>query len=152
MYNVLWVQTETGPSLWENGQTCSNECLKLVTVSDNVDYQLVESPYYKIFHNKYKHEIVVQGNLKEIDSLGRRIPFAFYLSSDNIHLAMEILDAALRNKDFSLLNEERRSIERNFIEQGFIPFLTKEKLKKWSFTSAAIFSFFLFVVCFIFFV
>ena len=129
MKTVLWLQTEPKDSLWLNGETCSKEYIDYTLVTNNVDYYEVENQYFEIFHNKYKHEVVVKGHVVEVDSSKRRIPFAFYIDVDNIFKVMDVLRNLLKEKGVTISNKECDSVLSRYFNQKFIPFLTKKKLK-----------------------
>ena len=129
MKTVLWLQTEPKDSLWFNGEVCSKEYIDYTLVVENVDYHEVENQYFKIFHNKYKHEVVVNGHVVEVDASGRRIPFAFYIDVDNIFKVMDVLKNLLKEKGFTISSKECDSVLSRYFNQKLIPFLTKKKLK-----------------------
>ena len=129
MKTVLWLQTEPKDSLWFNGEVCSKEYIDYTLVEKNIDYYEIENQYFKIFHNKHKHEVVVNGHVIEVDAAGRRIPFAFYVDVDNIFKVMDVLKNLLKEKGFTISSKESASLLSRYFNQKFIPFLTKQKLK-----------------------
>ena len=129
MKTVLWLQTEPKDSLWFNGEVCSKEYIDYTLVEKNIDYYEIENQYFKIFHNKHKHEVVVNGHVIEVDAAGRRIPFAFYVDVDNIFKVMDVLKNLLKEKGFTISSKESASLLSRYFNQKLIPFLTKKKLK-----------------------
>ncbi|SMG32375.1 hypothetical protein [Fibrobacter sp. UWB13] len=129
MKNVLWVQTEFGDSLWLNGKPCSKEYVDYIYVVDNKDFHEVEASPFKIYYNKLKHEVVVNGHVVELDSAKRRIPFAFYIDIDNIFKVMEVLKKLVNEKGFTISKKECDTVLSLYFNQKFIPFLTKRRLK-----------------------
>lgn len=129
MNTVLWIQTEPKDSLWLNGVECAKEYVDYTIVANNAGYYEVENQNFKIYHNKYKHEIVVSGHVVEKDASKRRIPFAFYIDIDNIFRVMDVLKKLVREKGFSISESECNSVLSHYFNQRFIPFLTKKKLK-----------------------
>lgn len=130
MHNILWIQTESGSSLWENGQVGSSDSMKKLVVSDNVSYHKIDVTPFQIYHNKYKHETIINGHVCELDSTNRRIPFAFYLDSDNIFFIVDVLKKNVKEKGFSISESECNVVLNTFVDQSVIPFLSKQKLKK----------------------
>ena len=126
MKNVLWIQTEPKDSLWLNGESCSKDYINYTLIVSDVNYYEVTSKNFAIYHNKYKHEVVVNGHLNELDSANRRIPFSFYITSDNIFKIMDVLKSLVEQKGFSLSESECKSLLGNYVNQRFIPFLKKD--------------------------
>ena len=129
MQNVLWVQTEPKDSLWLNGTACTKEYIEKINVVDNVNFYKLSSKPFEIYHNRYKHEVVVSGHLCDKDSAKRRIPFAFYIDMDNIFKIVNILKNLLKEKGCTIFENECDSVLALYFNQKFIPFLTKKKLK-----------------------
>ncbi len=130
MHNVLWIQTESGNSLWENGRSISSDNVKKLVVSDNVNYHKIDVSPFQIYHNRYKHETVISGHVCELDSTNRRIPFAFYLDSDNIFYIVDVLKKSVKEKGYTISESECNIVLNTFVNQSVIPFLTKMKIKK----------------------
>ncbi len=128
MHDILWVQTEPESSVLVDGFANDIDIADYVFVIDNPDYRLIKNGQIKVFYNKKENGIVVHGHVCNLDPVGRKIAFAFFAREKNIFHVMTLLEQRLMSIGLMPPSETMDRFLRFFVNQNFVPFLTKRKL------------------------
>lgn len=128
MTDLLWVQTEPKSSVLVDGISKEFDIVDYVSVEDNPDYILVEKKQIKVFFNRKDGCIVVHGHVDELDSVDRKIAFAFYAKEKNVFNVMMLLKKRLISMRLTPPSGTIDAFLRAYVNQNFIPFLQKKKL------------------------
>ena len=130
MTDLLWVQTEPKSSVLVDGLPKEIDIVDYVSVEDNPDFILIEKKQIKVFFNKKDKSIVIHGHVDELDSVGRKIAFAFYAKEKNVFNVMMLLKKRLTSIQLSPPSVIIDVFLHAYVNQNFIPFLYKKKLCK----------------------
>lgn len=130
MTDILWVQTEPKSSVLVDGMTEEIDIVDYVSVEDNPDFSLISEKQIKVFFNKKENCIVVHGHVDNLDSVGRKIAFAFYAKEKNIFRVMALLKQRLISIGLVPPSEIIKNFLHMYINQNFIPFWSKRKFYK----------------------
>lgn len=128
MHDILWVQTEPESSVLVDGFANDIDIADYVFVIDNPDYRLIKNGQIKVFYNKKENGIVVHGHVCNLDPVGRKIAFAFFAREKNIFHVMTLLEQRLTSIGLTPPSETMDRFLRLFVNQNFVPFLSKKKL------------------------
>lgn len=128
MNDILWVQTEPQSTVLVNGMSQKMDIVDYISVADNPHFCLISDNMMKVYFNKPEKCIVVQGHVGDLDSVGRKIAFAFYVREKNIFDVMDILKQRLLSINLTPPSEVINCFLSDYVDQKFIPFLKKKDL------------------------
>ena len=128
MHDILWAQTEPDSSVLVNGIAKDIDIVDYVFVVENPDYKLIKDNQIKVFYNKKKKGIVVQGHVINLDSIGRKIAFAFFAREKNIFYVMTLLKQRLTSIGLTPPSDTIDRFLHLYANQNFVSFLTKRKI------------------------
>ena len=129
MIDLMWVQTEPKSSILVDGVAKEYDVANYVSVDDNPRFKRMQNDLMKVYYNKEDGTIVVHGYVDNIDSAGRKIPFAFFMKEKNIFNAMTVLKNRLKSVNLDPPEEIVDDVLHRYVNQNFIPFFTRKKLK-----------------------
>lgn len=128
MHDILWIQTEPESSVLVDGVASNIDIADYVFVVNNPNYKLIKDNQIRVFYSEKEIGIVVQGHVDNLDSVGRKIAFAFFAREKNIFHVMTLLEQRLKNNRLTPPSETIDRFLRLYVNQNFVPFLTKKKL------------------------
>ena len=129
MTDLLWVQTEPKSSVLVDGVAEEYNIADYVSVDDNPKFVQMHNGLMKVFFNKEEGSVVIHGHVRNLDSAERKIPFAFFMKEKNIFFVMTMLKNRLQSISLVPPEDVIDSILNQYVNQKFIPFLTRKKMK-----------------------
>lgn len=129
MIDLMWVQTEPKSSILVDGVAKEYDVANYVSVDDNPRFKRMQNDLMKVYYNKEDGTIVVHGYVDNIDSAGRKIPFAFFMKEKNIFNAMTVLKNRLKSVNLDPPEEIVDDVLHRYVNQNFIPFFTRKKMR-----------------------
>lgn len=127
MNDLLWAQTEPKSQILVDGEIKECDVFEYISVERNPKYIRIENNQMKVFFNKIDKSIVIHGHVDDLDAAGRKIPFAFFMSEKNIFNVISLLKIRLASLNLTPPKEVLDCLLRPYVNQNFIPFLTKKK-------------------------